>query len=276
MHCALVGEDLFETVQKEIRVKRRYDKTDFVNLFSGKIFCADCGKPMHISGAVKTKHAYTCSAYKRYGKEACSMHYVSFKTMNKIVLDAIREDIAIIDIDEQHFAKMLQKEVGKNSDDKRSTLKKSIVKSQKRAQELDAIMRKLYEDNALGKISDERFLSMNVGFEDEQQSLTNQLLTAKADNTEKFLSTIRKYKDLTELSEAIVIELICKIIVHEGTWQDGTTSQFLSGSRDGQGNRTQIIEIHYNFVDTQKTVISKTSVSNQYLIAREPQLTLAS
>jgi len=276
-HEAIVSEDLFVATQKIISVKKPYGKTDFVNLFSGKIFCADCGKPMHMANRSKIsvrKYSFTCSAYKRYGKEACSMHFVQYKTMCDIVLNSIREDIKSIAFDSEHYMVVLQKTLGKNADDKVQLLQKSIAKAEKRIMEIDTIIRKLYEDNALGKISDERFMSMSSGFDNEQQELKAHLIISKkelaifneqTDNISKFMSAINRYKDLTELNETIMIDLIDKIIVHEGVWQDGTNTQTLTGKREPQGHRVQKIEIYYNFIGNLQPTISTTYSSNQFI-----------
>ena len=275
-HEALVDESLFEVVQREIKVKRVYNKSDFVNIFTGKAFCADCGKPMHISCARDGKYALTCSSYKRFGKDACSMHYVKYSRLCKVVLDAVRQNVNEVLSDTEHFILGLQKALGKNADAERNLLVKSIAKAERRITEINSIIKRLYEDSVLGSLTKERYAVLSGDYEAEQKALYEQLSKDKrdlvstqeqTDNIAKFISAISKYQNLTELDEVIVIDLIDKIIVHEGMWEDGTTTQAVC-DRSEQGSRTQKIEIFYNFIGNVQTAISKTAPSNQFIFAK--------
>jgi len=278
-HEAIISEDLFEVVQKEIKIKRVYNKGEFVNLFVGKIFCADCGKPMHIASVVQGKYSYTCSVYKRHGKGACGMHYVKYSRLYDIVLGRIKQMASDVCGNTEYFVSELQKSIGKNADSEKQRLQKCVTASERRISEINAIIKKLYEDNALGRITDERFMLLSGEYEQEQKALQVQAAAAKKElsaitesqtGTNKFISVIQRYKDLTELTEAIIIELIDKIIVHEGVWNDGSTIQS-NGVRAGQGSRKQQIDIHYNFVGTVQSAISQTHVQNQYTYQYSPQ-----
>lgn len=271
-HEPLVDEDLFELVQKEIRVKRVYRKSDFVNVFAGKVFCPDCGKSMNISSAIQGKHALTCSTYKRYGKEYCGMHYIHYKTLYDVVLTRIRQMASDVCNDTGYFVRELEKSMGKSADSERRQLTKSVMNSERRISEIHAIIKKLYEDNVLGKISDERFTLLSGEYEQEQKTLQTQVaaekkaLTAMTESqtgAAKFLSVIQRCKDLTELNESIVIELVDKIVVHDGVWDDGSTVQS-NGSRAGQGVRKQQIDIYYNFVGAVQNAVSETHAQNQF------------
>ena len=265
-HEPLVDEDLFDLVQKEIKVKRIYGKSEFVNLFVGKIFCADCGKQMHLSTAVRNRHAFTCSTYKRYGKTSCGMHYIQNKILCDIVLNRIKQMIDEVCEDSDFFVSRLQESQDNNAEVEMQKLAKSVAVSEKRISEINAIIKKLYEDNALGKISDERYAILSGDYEQEQKALQAQVLAAKKElteltetqsGTEKFVSAVRKYKELTELNEAVIIELIDKIIIHNGVWDDGSTTQS-NESRARQGSRTQKIDIYYNFVNTLESTVLQT------------------
>jgi len=255
-HEAIVSEQLFDLVQKEISIKRRdWNKSNFVNLFAGKVFCFDCGKPLNLC-----VERYSCSRYRRFGKQACSAHGISYKRVYDTVLGLIKDDLTAIALDTNYFVSRLNKSIGDNSDSKKQALSKSIAKAEKRILEIDSIIRKLYEDNVLGKITDDRFVCLSQDYEKEQAELKDQLITAKkelsalnekTDNADKFLAVITRYKDLTDLSQNIILELVDKIVVHESKTV-GTDTDNTSGAtgkvKKSQLVKTQKIEIYYNFV----------------------------
>jgi hypothetical protein len=273
MHEPLIDETLFELVQKEVRVKRKPSlESDFVNIFTGRIFCADCGSPMNISKAVRNKHAFTCSVYKRHGREGCGMHYIQYKTLKDIILIRLKQMIGEVCNDTEYFVSELQKSQGQNLETERQKLTKNIAVSERRITEIHAIIKKLYEDNVLGKLTDERFSILSGDYEREQKTLQSQVLTAKKDlaqfaesqeGIDKFVASVQKYKELTDLDEAVIIELIDKIVIHDGVWDDGSTIQ-TNANRAEQGNRTQRIDIYFNYVATQQTSISETRAQNKY------------
>lgn len=116
------------------------------------------------------------------------------------------------------------------------------------------IIKRLYEDNVLGKLSDERFAIMSKDYETEQKSLQETIIkckqgmsefTEKKDGSEKFAEVVKKYTDITELNSNILNELIDKVVVHEGVWKD---EKHKRGKKWYPHLRTQQIDIYYNFI----------------------------
>jgi len=241
-HEALVTEETFEVVQKELSIKRREKKNIATNIFAGRIKCADCGKSLHINFGRKFPHL-SCASYKRYGIEICSMHYMNYNKLYQAVLNSIREKASQICADEKFFLLGLKKSISNNADCEKRQLEKNIVKSERRIAEINTVIKKLYEDNVLDKISDERFSIMSCEYETEQAVLTEQVIVAKKqlksitekdNNIHKFVKAIEKYKDLQTLDEAIVIELIDKIVVHE--------------NKLIKDKKIQQVDIYFNFI----------------------------
>jgi type IV secretory pathway VirJ component len=158
-------------------------------------------------------------------------------------LEDIRKNAAIARENEAAFVEMV-------SDISKAKLKKQISaaarekdKLKHRETELQAILRKLYEDNALGKISDEQFISLSKDFTAEQKQIKERLkvledilshVTEKQENTAKFLELVREYTDIQELTKPILNELIDKVVVFD--------------AEKARGDRVQRIDIYYRFV----------------------------
>ena len=128
-------------------------------------------------------------------------------------------------------------------DAKQASVKRALAKQERRITELDTIIQKLYEDNVCGKLSDERFVKLSAGYEQEQAELTTSIQTLRKElaaaqestgNAEKFLRLVRKYTEPKELTTVMVHELIDKIIVH--------------APDKSSGERIQQIDIRYNFI----------------------------
>lgn len=117
--------------------------------------------------------------------------------------------------------------------------KKDLQKLQSRNIELDKIISKLYEDRVLEKISEERYLTMIIEFENEQKMIQSKiddyqtmLCSDKknSDSINRFVETISKYDDITELNQYVLLDLVDKIVIKQ--------------KKDGQ-DYDDIIEIHF-------------------------------
>ena len=248
MHEPLVDRNTWELVRSQVSKKRRERKDGTVQMFAGLLYCSDCGSALSFSAVHrKTKPdggEYKCWYYMRHGKEACSSHYISYDTIKDLVL----EDIRIQARYAVHYSKKyLEHLQNLASEQQASNLKKErqqADKFRKRIEQLDLIIKKLVEQNALGSISNERFSSLSAGYEREQQSLKEQLteLDAKfakvqsdSQNAERFLALIKKYTELPELNAKVLNELIHRIVIYQA-------------ETDENGHRTQRVDIFYKFV----------------------------
>ena len=147
--------------------------------------------------------------------------------MNKILTTFMlgNEDLFI----KEQLAKSTQEEIKKISKNK-----KELEKAKNRVIEIDNLFMHIYEDNISGKLTDERFRNLSFNYDKEQQELKIKIeqLSKEIDNTEKkttdltqFISNIKKYTEITELTPEILNELIEKILIHQAEKVNGKKVQ---------------------------------------------------
>ena len=242
-HEAIVDEELFNLVGREIGVKRPQKKSAHENIFAGKLKCADCGKGLHLKPYDENTAHFSCGSYKRHGREICSCHHIGYVDVYKAVLNSIKDKAAEACGDEKFFLDKLKNSSNQKAFQEKRQLEKSIAKAEKRISEINAVIKRLYEDSVLGNLTQERFSSLNNDYDLEQDSLRRQLfenrkqlaaVQEKDDGIAKFTGLIEKYKNLQELNVAVVIELVDKILVHE--------------REHIAGKHTQRLDIYFNFI----------------------------
>ena len=249
-HEAIIDQETFDIVQKMRSHKRsnqRYkNRAGHENLFAGLVFCGTCGRKHYFCPQEKSRlnhDHYKCSGYRKPIDGCENPHYIQKSALIEIVSDKLRQTIHERQLDQETFLKKLeqQSQVQFSKDNKRQQLQ--LHKDEHRSKEIDNIIQKLYEDNLLGKISDERFVKLSQSYEEEQRQLqtsisdlTEKLAKQQEDNLNisKFMTRILKYTELPELTVEIVNELIDKIVIHKPT---GT-----------KRNRIIQIDIYYNFI----------------------------
>ena len=249
-HEAIIDQETFDIVQKMRSHKRsnqRYkNRVGHENLFAGLVFCGTCGRKHYFCPQEKNRlnhDHYKCSGYRKPIDGCENPHYIQKSALIEIVSDKLRQTIHECQLDQETFLKKLeqQSQAQFSKDNKRQQLQ--LQKDEHRSKEIDSIIQKLYEDNLLGKISDERFVKLSRSYEEEQHQLqtsisdlTEKLAKQQEDslNISKFMTRISKYTELPELTVEIVNELIDKIVIHKPT---GT-----------KRNRIIQIDIYYNFI----------------------------
>ena len=249
-HEAIIDQETFDIVQKmrsHKRSNKRYkNRIGHENLFAGLVFCGTCGRKHYFCPQEKNglnHDHYKCSGYRKPIDGCENPHYIQKSALIEIVSDKLCQTIHECQLDQETFLKKLeqQSQAQFNKDNKRQQLQ--LQKDEHRSKEIDSIIQKLYEDNLLGKISDERFVKLSQSYEEEQKQLqtsisdlTEKLAKQQEDslNISKFMARISKYTELPELTVEIVNELIDKIVIHKPT---GT-----------KRNRIIQIDIYYNFI----------------------------
>lgn len=249
-HEEIIDQETFDIVQKMRSHKRsnqRYkNRSGHENLFAGLVFCGTCGRKHYFCPQEKNglnHDHYKCSGYRKPIDGCENPHYIQKSALIEIVSDKLRQTIHECQLDQETFLKKLeqQSQAQFSKDNKRQQLQ--LQKEEYRSREIDNIIQKLYEDNLLGKISDERFVKLSQAYEEEQHQLqtsisdlTEKLAKQQEDslNISKFMARISKYTELPELTVEIVNELIGKIVIHKPT---GT-----------KRNRIIQIDIYYNFI----------------------------
>ena len=244
-HEAIIDKETFEIVQKIRAGKRRPTRMGEMPMFSGLLYCADCGRKLSFhrkADEPAEKHHYLCENY-RSNTANCTMHYIRNVVVERIVLENLKEVIQYVSNYEDEFVRMVMDSDMRQRNRELSQKKKRLAEIQKRIGELDTIFQRIYEDNIIGKLSDERFMKMSKGYEDEQRTLQTeadeiqselQQEEKKGVDVKRFLAIVKKYTDLTELTPEILREFIDKIIVH--------------APDKSSGRRLQEIEIIYNHI----------------------------
>ena len=245
-HPPLISQELWDTVHQMMNAKRRPNIKGNIQPFAGLVKCSDCGSSLNVSYDAKrgVYTGFSCWVYKNYGKERCTAHYISWKALNQIVLEDIKRNAGIAKRAEKKYLEMLIKlKTDKQKQDEKK-MKAQLQRMEKRLSEISVIIKRLYEDLALGRISEERYQELSSGLDSEEKELKNNMTTLQAElektqeifeNVEKFIPLIQKYTDIQELNAYILNELIERIVVHEKVI-------------DENGNKTQKVEIYYKFV----------------------------
>ena len=240
----IISQQEFDLVQELRKNKRRPQRSDVVNPFAGMVYCADCGEKMYLSRRKNERpeqEHMRCSTYAKDG-DKCTVHYIRTCVLNEIVLGELNKLLASVRENEDEFVQTAMSNSVQRKSSELTKAKKTLKQAQKRIAELDRLFTRLYEDNVLGKISDERFAMMSKGYEDEENRLkaTVAELTAYIDTAEQkssdvtaFLNVVHKYERIEKLTPEIMHELIDKIIVHEAD--------------KSSGKRFQQIDIIYRF-----------------------------
>lgn len=249
-HEAIIDQETFDIVQKMRSHKRsnqRYkNRAGHENLFAGLVFCGTCGRKHYFCPQEKNglnHDHYKCSGYRKPIDGCENPHYIQKSALIDIVSSKLRQTIQKAHFDQEAFLKKLeqQSQAQFTRDNKRQ--RQQLQKDEHRSKEIDSIIQKLYEDNLLGKISDERFVKLSQSYEEEQKQLqtfisdlTEKLAKQQEDslNISKFMTRISKYTELPKLTVEIVNELIDKIVIHKPT---GT-----------KRNRIIQIDVYYNFI----------------------------
>ena len=245
-HEALIDEETFDLAQKRIATRHRPTKVETIDIFSGLLFCGECGYKMYLqqgAGTLERKHAYTCGKYRnriRTG-EVCTTHYIRKSVLQELVLADLQRVLSYVRNNEQDFIETANEYNAKATQKALTQQRKELEKAQARMGELNLLFRKLYEDNALGKLSDEQFAFLTSGYDDEKKMLTHKIAelstvidtaTERSTDVKRFVALVRKYTEINELTYENVHELIDRILIHE---------------LDKETN-TRKIEILYSFV----------------------------
>ena len=243
---AIIDEQVFVRVQELRENKRRPAKqAERQGLFSGLLYCADCGSKLHFAtgkNMTPQQDCYRCSRYKSNTGD-CTMHFIREETLKLFVLQRIFDVTALFFDDAMAFEEAAKKQHFQEAEKEAQKRKREIAQAEKRIGELDRIFKRIYEDDISGTISHERFLKLSTDYEAEQRELTEQVKTWREvveifeqdrSDFDSFAAIVRKYVGIRELTPTIVNEFVKKIIVH--------------APDKSSGHRRQKIELVWNFI----------------------------
>ena len=245
----IIDREKFETVQKFIsKTKRRAPKKENGerSIFNGLIYCGDCHNKMryHTSTSNKEIHYFTCSDNKVDYRGKCpGRHYVRADALEEVVKLELRRLVEMLKIDESYFAQLLLRKNDEEREKDKKFLESELQKAIARSGTVSQLYEKLYEDNVIGKVSDEWFVELSHKYEKERMDLKAKIADTrhkieelKNNNSEyeKFISAIRRFMQMDNLTSPLLRELIDHIDIFE---TEGTGK-----------SRTQRIVIYYRFI----------------------------
>ena len=248
-HEAIIDQQTFDLVQKIRSNVRRYPNGwGEAAPLTGLLYCADCGGKMYVHRTNNGKRIsqYTCSNYTKVpcGTLCLTQHRINESAVLTLVSDTLRAIAEYSRNDRTEFIHTVQEtQVAQQSADI-SKKRRHLATAQKRAGELEKLICKIYEDNALGKLPDTRYKALAAQYAKEQDALEIEIAELEKAVTgyeqsqksaEKFIALIDKYENFDTLTNTMLNEFVEKILVHER-------------SRKGSQDTTQEIEIYFNFL----------------------------
>ena len=248
-HEAIIDQQTFDLVQKIRSNVRRYPNGwGEAAPLTGLLYCADCGGKMYVHRTNNGRRIsqYTCSNYTKIpcGTLCPTQHRINESAVLTLVSDTLRAIAEYSRNDRTEFIHTVQEtQVAQQSADI-SKKRRRLAAAQKRAGELEKLICKIYEDNALGKLPDARYKALDAQYAKEQDALEIEIAELEKAVTgyeqsqksaEKFIALIDKYENFDTLTNTMLNEFVEKILVHER-------------ARKGSQDTTQEIEIYFNFL----------------------------
>ena len=254
-HPAIIDKDTWDIVRKMRVHRRRPPAYGEPGLFSGLLYCSDCGAKLYFNlrklrtkAGEKFDGAYSCSEYRKMVTagypRTCTCHYIREEVLKDIVSNDIRRVLEFVSQDEKAFT--LQVMANSEAEQKKEITanKRLIMQKRKRIDELDTLFERTYEDHVAGKLNDERFAKMSAKYEQEQQNLRDEVVSLEAavtasegqmGNVDHFISLVREYVGVENLTMGMANALLDRIIIYEPEVAYGK-------------NRTQRVKILYRGV----------------------------
>lgn len=281
-HEAIVDEETWATAQRCRRTIKRTDTYEEANPFTGLVYCADCGArlynhrtahPTHMQ--VKNGKAYKSGAHDHYAcstnnnsikkfDKQCSMHFIRTCVLRELTLEAIRSACGFAKENKAAFVQKVREASLIQQTEAAKAHKKRIVREEKRLTELNTLIKKVFEEHALGKISDMRFEMLSADYEQEWTELKESIshlqeelnsFTADSERADHFIALAGKYTDFTELTTPMINEFVDKIVVHEAD--------------KSSGERLQQVDIYLNFIGKFDVPITAPELTPEEIAAEE-------
>ena len=261
-HEPIIDEETWNTVQRIRENRQRPTKIGKINIFSGHLFCKDCGSKLYYCTSrsyTENKHFYRCSKYKNTSSKSCTSHTIREHILKELVLENIKQVLSYIRSYEDLFIKQKLETSLEEQKKIDSINKKLLSQYEKRIKDIDNLIQHIYEDNISGKITDERFTILSLNYEKEQKELKSKVkeLANKLDTTKQqeldlasFVSKVKQYTEISELTPEIINELIDKIYVYQ--------------SKKVNGKPTQQIDIYYNGIGIINIPLNEYELENAF------------
>ena len=244
-HPAIIEQEVFDKVQQIRKQRHRRTKTGKSSLFSGMVYCADCGAKMRYCTTnyfEKRQDHFVCANY-RSNTGSCSAHFIRAVVLEELVWMHMKAVIFYVTRYEKHFRAVMEQRLRMSSEEAIRGYKTQFAQAERRLAELDRLFIRIYEDNVSGRITDERFSMMSRTYEDEQTQLKVEIQSLQQEievqerqieNLEQFIQRVHKYEDLQELTPYALRELVKAI--------------YIEAPDKSSGKRRQNIRISYDLV----------------------------
>ena len=249
-HEAIIDQETWDIVRKVREGRVRQTRMGEINKYSGLIYCADCGRKHYLYRGRTVKresYSFICGNYhKHVGEEKCTPHSIREVVLDEIVLEEINKALYYARNNTKEFTDYISKKTSSQYRKELNAKTAELSKAEKRIVELKSLFKRLYEDNVLGRISDEQYRMLSVDYNNEQKELEASIpefqkeidtLKNECTNVQKFFDIVRKYVCVQELTPEVLRTFISKIVVHEREKKHSQTSP-------------QQIDIYFRYIGT--------------------------
>ena len=245
-HEAIIEEAVFEKVQQVRQQRHRKTRAGRSSIFSGLVYCADCGEKLYYGATNNYRPEgafFDCSLHWKH-KDKCGTHYIRETVLSHIVLKHIQAVTGYILRHEAHFRAVMEEQLRLESSEQIRIRRKRLERNENRIAELKRLFIRIYEDNASGRLSDDRFDMLSLTYETEQKQLEAECITLRQEievqerqneNIEKFIQTAHKYVGIDELDGYALRELVSAIYVDAPDKSSGKRVQHIHIQYDGLG-----------------------------------------
>ena len=245
-HERIIEDDVFEKVQMIRQQRHRKTKSGRSSMFSGLLFCSDCGEKLYYGATNNYKPEcafFDCSLHWKH-KDKCPTHYIRESVLECMVLKHMQLVTGYILRYEDRFRSVMESQLRVESAEKLNISKGRLERNEKRIAELKRLFIKIYEDNARGKLNDERFDMLSQSYEAEQKQLEAEAVQLKQEievqqrqneSIEKFIQKAKGYVGMEELDPYALRELVQAIYVDAPDKPSGKRRQHIHIKYDGIG-----------------------------------------
>ena len=232
MQEPIINEDIWLRVQELRKSRRRNTATGRTSLFSGLVYCPDCGSKLHFCASKslrRDQEFFRCANYKD-GRGSCKIHFIRDVALEKVVLEAVRNLADFVKCHEPVFLYMLARKNDAMRQQERKRLERVIERGTRRISEIDKLIEAAFERNVLGKLEDDRYERMVKNYAQEQRELIvevqeSKVVLQKAEqqvvDLRLLLRTLRELTEVKELTPTLVNSLIERIEVHNNDKSSG-------------------------------------------------------
>ena len=269
-HEAIISRGLFDAVQKHFEGRKRPNQQGEMDKYAGYLFCGECGQKLYLHRCktlAPEKNFFHCGGYQTKGGTHCSAHYIREQVLDEIVLGRVQKMTAFAREKPEEFYAMATANGEAEAKKFYSMAERQKSSLENRVKEIDKVIRCLYEDRVVGRITPERYDELACGYELEQAEIKQELESISAKIAEmdmreicikEFIEKAKEIVDMDRLTPQILRAFVLRIDVYEKAEKFSRKC----------GN---YIEIHYTFQPKPRTT-SKTAVSTIAVIPMELQM----